>query len=133
MRSRLPQVLRLPTPSCPLLQFFYGFDVTKHMALLHQKYDHYFFAINSYQYDWIRNSSSVDAEISTQKLSLAIKENFLELRNDRTLRLKFRDITVDEFWIAVGKEYRQISEKALKFFSSSAPHICVNKVFRRWC
>ena len=58
---------------------------------------------------------SVDAaEISTQELSLPIKENFLELRNDRTLRLKFPDITLDEFWIAVGKEYRQISEKTLE-------------------
>ena len=32
-----------------------------------------------------------------KKLSLPVKENFLELRNDRTLRLKFRDITLDEF------------------------------------
>ena len=69
----------------------------KHLALLHQKYDHYFFAINSEQYDWIRNSFSTDAEISTQKLSLPLKENFLQLRNDRTLRLKFRDIPLDEF------------------------------------
>ena len=125
MRSRLRQVLLLPTPSCPLLQFSYGFDVTKHLALLHQKYDHYFFAIDSYQYDWIRNPFSVDAEISTQKLSLPIKANFLELRNDRTLGLKFRDITLDEFWIAVGKEYRQISEKALEIlFQFCTTYLC---------
>ena len=76
----------------------------KHLALLHQKYDHYFFAINAEQY----------AEISTQKLSLPVKENFLELQNDRTLRLKFHDIPLDEFWITVRKEYKQISEKALE-------------------
>ena len=69
----------------------------EHLALLHQKYDHYFFTINSEQYDWIRNSFSIDAEISTQKLSLLVKEDFLELRNDRTLQLKFRDILFDEF------------------------------------
>ena len=86
----------------------------KHLALLHQKYDHYFFAINMEQYDWIRNLFSTNAEISTEKLSLPVKENFLELRNDRTLRLKFRDIPLGEFWIAVGKEYKQISKKALK-------------------
>ena len=56
----------------------------KHLALLYQKYDHYFFAINSEQYDWIWNPFSVGAEISTQKLSLPVKENFLELWNDRT-------------------------------------------------
>ena len=49
----------------------------KHSALLHQKYDHYFFAINSEQHDWIRNSFSADAEISTQKLSLPVKKTFL--------------------------------------------------------
>ena len=38
----------------------------EHLALLHQKYDHYFFTINSEQYDWIRNLFSADAEISTQ-------------------------------------------------------------------
>ena len=39
----------------------------KHLALLHQKYDHYFFEINSEQYNWIRNPFSADVEISTQK------------------------------------------------------------------
>ena len=57
---------------------------------------------------------SADAEISTQKLSLPVKENYLEPQNDRTLRLKFRDIPLDEFWIGVGKEYKQISKKALE-------------------
>ena len=61
-----------------------------------------------------RNPFSSAAKISTQKLSLSVKENFLELRIDRTLRLKFHDIPLDEFWIAVGKEYRQIAKKALK-------------------
>ena len=69
----------------------------EHLALLHQKYDHYFFTINSEQYDWIQNPFSAHTEISTQKLSLPVKENFLELRNDRTLQLKFRDIPHDEF------------------------------------
>ena len=82
--------------------------------MLHQKYGHYFFAINSEQYEWIQNPFSAGAEISTQKLSLPVKENFLELRNDRTLRLKFHNIPLDEFWIAVGKEYKEISKKALE-------------------
>ena len=48
------------------------------------------------------------------KLSLPVKANFLKLRNDRTLRLKFLGIPLDEFWIAVAKEYKQISKKPLK-------------------
>ena len=49
-----------------------------------------------------------------RKIIIACEKNFFELRNDRTLRLKFRDIPLDEFWIAVGKEYKQISKKALE-------------------
>ena len=105
----------------------------KHLALLYQKHGHYFFAINSEQYDWIQNPFFADAEISTQKLSLPMEENFLELRNDRTLRLKFHDIPLDEFCLAVGKNISIFRKKLSKFFSSSASHICVNKVFRRWC
>ena len=54
-----------------------------------------------------------------------MKENFLELRNDRALRLKFRDIPLDEFWIAVGKVYNQISKKALEIpFQFCTPYLC---------
>ena len=82
----------------------------KHLALLHQKYDHYFFAINSEQYDWTQNPFSADVEISMQNLSLPVKENFLELRNDRTLQLKFCDIALHEFWIAVEKEQEHVEK-----------------------
>ena len=95
----------------------------EHLALLHQKYDHYFFAINWEQCDWIRNPFSADAEISTEKLSLHVKENFLEPRNDSTLRLKFRDIPLHEFWIALGKEYKQISKKCSRNSSPVLHHV----------
>jgi len=34
---------------------------------------------------------------STQELSLPVRENFLEIRSDRTLRLKFSVVPFDEF------------------------------------
>ena len=43
-----------------------------------------------------------------------MEENFLEMQNDRTSRLKFYDVPLNEFWIAVGKEYQQISKKVLE-------------------
>ena len=49
----------------------------EHLALLHQKYDHYFFTINSEQCVWIRNPFSADAEISTQKLLIIAFERKL--------------------------------------------------------
>ena len=49
----------------------------KHLALLYKKHVHYFFVINSEQYDWIRNPFSAAVEISTQKLLLPVKKTFL--------------------------------------------------------
>ena len=66
----------------------------KHLSLLQQKYDCYFFTINTQQYDWIRNSFSSTAEFSTEQLFLPIRESFLELRNDRTLGLKFSEMSL---------------------------------------
>ena len=57
----------------------------EHLTLMQLKYDKYFFAINSEQYDWIRNPFSANVEMSTKKLPLRTRENFFEVRNGRTL------------------------------------------------
>jgi len=75
--------------------------VQEHLTLLHQKYDHYFFTTYTEQYGWIRNPFSANAEMSTQELPLPVRKNILELRNDCTLRLKFSDVPLDEFWICI--------------------------------
>jgi len=36
------------------------------------------------------------------------------LSTDRTLEIKFSEITVEEFWISVQTEFQTISEKAIK-------------------
>ena len=65
----------------------------KHSTSIQQKYDKYFFAINTEQYDWIQNPFSANVEnVNQKKLPLRIRENFFEVRNDRTLQLKFRKV-----------------------------------------
>ena len=73
----------------------------EHLTLIQQKYDKYFFAIKTEQYDWMRNSFSADAEMSTKELPLRIRENFFEVRSDRTLKLKFSEVQLDMFWISI--------------------------------
>ena len=77
----------------------------ENLTLSHQKYDHYFFAINAKQYGWIRNHFSANAEMLTQELSLPVRKNILELQNDRTLRVKVSDVPLDEFWICIKEVY----------------------------
>lgn len=86
----------------------------EHLTLLLQKYDHYFFTFNTEKYDWIRNPFAADAEKSTHDFSLQIREKLFELRNDRTLRLKFSEVPLDVFWISIEKEYEQISKAAVE-------------------
>ena len=86
----------------------------EHLTLIQQKYDKYFFAINTEQYDWIRNPFSANAEVSTKELPLRIRENFFEVGNDRTLKLKFSEVQLDMFWISIKEEYKQISKAAIE-------------------
>jgi len=44
---------------------------------------------------------------------LQIQEEFVELRNDGTLKIKFTEVPLDDFWIAVKEEYPRISDKAI--------------------
>ncbi|XP_050066484.1 zinc finger BED domain-containing protein 5-like [Aphis gossypii] len=46
-------------------------------------------------------------------LKLVEEENLCSIKNDRTLQLKFKEITLNKFWIYVSKEYPEISIKAL--------------------
>ena len=73
----------------------------------------YFYTIHTEQYDWIRNPFATNAENSTEALSLQIWEEFLDLRNEGTLKLKFTEVPLDVFWIVVKDEYPQISDKAI--------------------
>ena len=86
----------------------------EHLSLIQQKYNKYFFAINTEQYDWIRNPFSANAEMSTKELFLRIRENFFEVRNDRILKLKFSEVQLDMFWISIKVEYEQISKAAIE-------------------
>jgi len=51
--------------------------------------------------------------MSTQELFLSVTENFIELQNDRSLKLKFSDVPLDELWISIEEEYKRISKVAI--------------------
>ena len=52
--------------------------------------------------------------MSTKELPLRIRENFFEVRNNRTLKLKFNEVQLNMFWISIKEEYKQISKAAIK-------------------
>jgi len=62
---------------------------------------------------WDAKPFSANAEMSTQELFLSVTENFIELQNDRSLKLKFSDVPLDELWISIEEEYKRISKVAI--------------------
>ncbi|GFQ87318.1 SCAN domain-containing protein 3 [Trichonephila clavata] len=76
----------------------------QHLSMLQQKFDQYFYSINTEQYDWIRNPFATNAINSTEALPLQIREEFTDL-NDMALKLYFSEVPLDVFWIYVKKEY----------------------------
>ncbi|GFR04291.1 protein FAM200A [Trichonephila clavata] len=97
----------------------------QHLSMLQQKFDQYFYSINTEQYDWIRNPFATNAINSTEALPLQIREEFTDLNNDMTLKLYFSEVPLDVFWIYVKKEYPHISYKAiLTLLPFSTTYLC---------
>lgn len=66
-------------------------------------------------YDWVRDPYS---EFAGHPDNLTLKE----LQCDRTLKMKFKDLSLDKFWISVKGEFATIYRKALNIslqFSTS--------------
>lgn len=61
------------------------------------------------QYDWIRSNSKFIAPNAKNSIETLIREEFLELQNDGTLKLKFFENPLDVFWIAIKNEIREQS------------------------
>lgn len=81
------------------------------------------------QFNWIRNPFLVDAKNSSEALSLQIRQEFIELRNDGMIKLSFAEMPLDDFYISVKKENPEISNKAVSvapiFYEISMRKSCI--------
>lgn len=82
------------------------------ITLLEVKMNKYFPSINIKNNDWVRDPFNVSIS-DLVDLKLVEEENLCSIKNDRTLQLKFKEITLNKLWIYVSKEYPDISIKAL--------------------
>lgn len=97
----------------------------QHLSMLQQKFEYYFHSINTEQYNWIRNPFATNAISSSEALPLQTREEFTELSNDMTLKLKFDEVPLDVFWISIKTEYPCISDKAIfTLFPFSTTYLC---------
>ena len=95
-----------------------------HLQTLQERFECYFPDVADIEdCDWIRDLFS--QESSTAKLTLKEREESAELRMDRTMKLKFSELPLDQFWLASASAYPNISlhatEKLLLF---STTYLC---------
>eukprot|EP00102_Acyrthosiphon_pisum_P027924 XP_016665134.1 PREDICTED: zinc finger BED domain-containing protein 5-like [Acyrthosiphon pisum] len=86
--------------------------ISESIMLLKDKMMKYFPSINVEDYDWVRNPFSVSVN-EVIGLTFVEEDNLISLKNDRTLKLKFKEMTVNKFWIYAQAEFPEISIKAI--------------------
>lgn len=82
------------------------------LELLEKNINKYFPNIEVGNFDWVRDPFNISLS-SLVGFELEEKEQFCELKNDRTLLLKLQELNINKFWIHVSAEYPQLSKKAL--------------------
>ncbi|KAL4103483.1 hypothetical protein QTP88_018859 [Uroleucon formosanum] len=86
--------------------------ISESIMLLKDKMTKYFPSVNVDDYDWVRNPFSVSVN-EVIGLRFSEEDNLISLKNDRTLNLKFNEMTVNKFWIYAQAEFPEISIKAI--------------------
>lgn len=97
--------------------------VVEHLTALEESLDKYFPDLDISEYDWINDP--FDKNISLTEFSLEEEEELAEIRNNRTLLSKYKNVPLNEFWIHVEKIHDKIGKKALKILLQfSTSYLC---------
>ena len=86
-------------------------SVTKHLKSLQDKIEKYFPTLSTENYKWVRNPFlPLDTHCI---LNLKEEEELIDICNDGNIKLLYREMPLDKFWIKIQNEYPNIGEKAL--------------------
>lgn len=98
--------------------------ITDHLTSLERSIEKYFPNISTESYDWLRNPFVLDP-LHKPQLSTHEEEELIDIRNDRTLRLQYMEMSLESFWIEMEKQYPHISKKAQKILLQfSTSYLC---------
>jgi hypothetical protein len=84
--------------------------ILNHLLALEDKIKQYFYSLAVDKYDWARNPYAVSPD-PTAHLPME-KQELPELQSDRTLQLKYGELSLLRFWILSKGEYTAIAEEA---------------------
>jgi hypothetical protein len=78
--------------------------ISEHLIVLKDKINKYFPEIEIVNYDWIRNPFS-SLCTSNFNLTLQEKEELISISADRSLKIKFSEESIEEFWISMKEQF----------------------------
>jgi hypothetical protein len=85
--------------------------VLEHLSVLENKMKQYIPSLKVNECDWVRNPFAITTE-DTKHLPLQEAKQLTELQADRTMKLKFREETLLQFWMLVKREFQLLSKHA---------------------
>lgn len=98
--------------------------ICEHLESLEKNIEKYFPNICVENYDWLRNPFIPDPS-NKQQLSLREEEELTDIRNDRTLKLKYMEMSLQTFWISIEDEFPHLAKKAQKILLQfSTSYLC---------
>ena len=98
--------------------------IQKHLNILEEKLFFYFPSTALDCYDGVREPYSSEAEVGTT-LTLQEQEELTELRQDRGLRLRFSDLSLESFWLKTSNEFFNLAYRAISILLTfSTTYLC---------
>ena len=90
--------------------------------LLH--FSNYFDDLNFTQFAWLQNLL-IDEENDEFGLTSIEKEQLIELSFDTSLKQRYQNVSLVEFWLNLNSEFNNLSNKALKaLLPFATSHLC---------
>ncbi len=96
-----------------------------HLEILSNRLDNYFPSLSVELYDWIRNPFTELSSNSLNMFRLQEEEELTELQSDRSLKLKFNEVSLDMFWLSIKAEFPLVAAKVLSILLQfSTSYLC---------